>query len=554
MSNLWIEEYLNAGERGEINIPKRVKKQYQILLPILEGKDSRWYYNPELASKPIDFGERFCRQSKDEWRGQPIQYLLWQKAALSAIYGIVERGTDLRKHQRSLILVAKKNGKTTMIAPPALYETARKGNEVYAAANALQQSRIIWQEAANMLDQSPQLQTMLKRRQYDIKNIRKNGFSVFMPLANTPNLLDGKLPKVVILDEIHELFQELYDILYNGQISVTDPLLFMLTTKGYVREGLFDTEYKNSCDILDGIIEDERKFSLLYELDNPTDWLNEDNWQQPNPSLGTIITLEALRNTVKTALAKPQGLNAVKVKHFNIGGVSGDAYFEYDDINNEKTFDLDRFKGYDAIGGFDLSLTNDLTSFSTLFYDQENGEYCVETMFWVSASFYAKAVQDSRMGNVWRRWVELGYIRVAGVNSIDHKEIVRYVCDMVERYNIRYRWIYYDAYAARYLVSDLSAEGFKENECLIRCQQGSKTLSVPFQQLDAALRAKQVNYGNNPVVKWCITNVAVEEDTRNKNLLPCKAGHNNARKIDGFATMLNAFVGVVEHYSEFVGG
>lgn len=553
MGELWIEEYLNAGERGEINIPKRVKKQYERLLPILDDKDPRWYYNPVLAAKPIDFGEKFCKQSKDEWRGQPIKYLLWQKAALSAIYGIVERDTDLRKHQRVFILVGKKNGKTTMVAPVALYETAKKGNEVYSAANALQQSRIIWQEAANMLDQSPQLQTMLKRRQYDIKNIRKNGFSVFMPLANTPNLLDGKLPKVVILDEVHELYQDLYDILYNGQISVRDPLFLMLTTKGYVREGLFDSEYKNSCDIIDGLIDDERKFSLLYELDNPSDWQNEANWEQANPSIGTIMTYESMRDTVKTALDKPQSLNAVKVKHFNLGGISGDAYFEYDDINNESTFDIEQFKGYDAIGGFDLSLTNDLTSFSTLIYDDKKREYCVETMFWISSSFYGKVVQDPRMGNVWRLWVEQGYIRVAGVNSIDHKEIVRYVCEMVEKHKLCYRWIYYDAYAARYLVTDLNNEGFREGACLIRCQQGSKTLSVPFQRLDAELRAKHVNYNNNPVVKWCLTNVAVEEDVRNKNLLPCKAGHNNMRKIDGFATMLNAFVGAVEHYNEFVG-
>lgn len=550
----WIEEYLAEGEAGRINIPKRVKKQYKALLPIIRGEDPRWYYNEKLANKPIEFGERFCRQSKDEWRGQPIKYLLWQKAALSAIYGIVERGTDLRKHQRVFILVGKKNGKTTMVAPIALYETARKGNEVYSAANALQQSRIIWTEAANMLEQSPQLKSMLKKRQYDIKNIRKDGFSVFMPLANTPNLLDGKLPKVVILDEVHELYQDLYDILYNGQISVRDPLFLMLTTKGYVREGLFDSEYKNSCDIIDGVIEDERKLSLLYELDNPADWLNEDNWEQANPSIGTIMTYEALRNTVRTALDKPQSLNAVKVKHFNLGGISGDAYFEYDDINNEATFDLKKYKGYDAIGGFDLSLTNDLTSYTTVIYDDKCREFLVDTMFWISSDFYSKVIQDARMGNVWRAWVDNGYIRVAGVNSIDHKEIVRYVNDMVNKYRLVYRWIYYDAYAARYLVSDMNDEGYKEGVCLIRCHQGSKTLSVPFQRLDAELRAKRINYNNNPVMKWCLTNVAVEEDTRNKNLLPCKAGHNSMRKIDGFATLLNAFVGVTDHYNEFVGG
>ena len=200
----WIEEYLEAGARGDINIPKRVKRQYELLIPILDGKDNQWYFNPKLAQRPIDFGERFCRQSKDDWRGRPIEYLLWQKAALSAIYGIVDRETHLRRFRRVFIEVGKKNGKTTMTAPIALYETAKKGNEVYCAANALQQARIIWTEAVNMLEQSPQLQTLLRARQYHIQNIRKNGFSKFMPLANVPNMLDGKMPKFVILDEVHE--------------------------------------------------------------------------------------------------------------------------------------------------------------------------------------------------------------------------------------------------------------------------------------------------------------------------------------------------------------
>ena len=549
----WIEEYLEAGARGDINIPKRVKRQYELLIPILDGKDNQWYFNPKLAQRPIDFGERFCRQSKDDWRGRPIEYLLWQKAALSAIYGIVDRETDLRRFRRVFIEVGKKNGKTTMTAPIALYETAKKGNEVYCAANALQQARIIWTEAVNMLEQSPQLQTLLRARQYHIQNIRKNGFSKFMPLANVPNMLDGKMPKFVILDEVHELQQDIYDILYQGQISITEPMLFMLTTKGYVREGLFDSEYENSCQILDGVIDDQRKFSLLYELDNPQDWLNEDNWQQANPSMGMLFSRENLREIVQTALQKPKELNAVKVKHFNIGGVSGDAYFSLDEIENKRTFSLDRFRGYDAIGGFDLSLTNDLTSFTTLFWDEKEREFCAHTKFWVSQSFYDQASQDPRMGRTWRVWVERGLVEIAGINSIAHQAITRHVCKMVEKYNICYRWIYYDAYAARYLVDDLNEQGFREGACLIRCQQGSKTLSVPFQRLDAELRARKINYQNNPVMKWYITNVAVQEDLRNKNLLPCKAGHNNARKIDGFATLLNAFVGVMDHYKEFTG-
>lgn len=548
-NTLWILDYLEEIHAGRIDAPKRVTKQYEQLVPILEGKDSRWGYNPRKAYAPICFAETNCRQSKDEWRGQPIKYLLWQKAALSAIYGIVDRETGLRKFQKIFILIGKKNGKTTMMSPVALYETSRSGNEVISAANALMQSKIIWQEAANMLEQSPNLATVLKKRQFDIKNIRKYGFSTFAPVANSPNILDGRLPKVVILDEIHELYQDIYDILYNGQVSIKDPLFFMLTTKGYVREGLFDTEYANSTGIIDGVVEDERKFSLLYELDDPEHWENDEHWQQANPSLGYILTTEKLREIVKDAQNKPASLNAVKVKHFNCGGVSGDAYFPLDAINNESEFDLDRLKDREAIGGFDLSSTNDMTAFSTLVYDREAGEFLCETMYWITEDFYADQMSDSRMANTWRIWVDRGLVRLAGRHTIDHSAVVRYAMEMVETWGIYYRWIYYDPWSATYLVREFNEAGFREDECLRPTRQGAKTLSVPFQALEAQLRAKRINYRNNPVMKWNMTNVDVVPD-RNGNLLPKKAGDKNKRKIDGFATLLDCFVGVCEHAQE----
>lgn len=138
-------------------------------------------------------------------------------------------------------------------------------------------------------------------------------------------------------------------------------------------------------------------------------------------------------------------------------------------------------------------------------------------------------------------------------NSIDHTAIVDYATEMVEKHNIFYRWIYYDPYSARYLVTAMHNQGFREDKCLIRCYQGSKTLSVPFQRVEAELKAKKINYNNNPVVKWCMTNVAIKEDPRNKNPLPEKAGKNNTRKIDGFAVILDAFVGVCDHEPEFIG-
>lgn len=549
----YIEDYLQAGYEGSIDIPKYVRKQYESLLPIIQGKDPRWYYNPALANKPIQFGEKFCRQSKGDWVGEPIRYLLWQKAAISAIYGIVERGSDKRRFQRIFILVGKKNGKTTMIAPIALYETAKKGNEVYAAANCYDQAEIIWRDAVNMLKQSRDLKQLLKPRQYDIQNIRKGGFSVFRPLANRPDMLDGKLPRVVILDEVHELSQDIYDILSDGQIGCSQPLLFMLTTNGYKRGALFDTELENSRDILNGTIQDDAKFSLLYELDDPSDWQNEEHWQQANPSLGILFPVDRLRAKVQEGLAKPSKLNSVKVKHFNIGGVSENAYFDYDRIDNERTYSMERFRYKTAIGGMDLSLTNDMTAFCTLIWDDENQEYCTEVMFWVSHDYNNKMLSNPKLTPTWRVWLEKGYIRVAGENTIDHTKLVDYIIEMINKYGLCYRWIYYDPWSAPYLIQALVAAGFKEGACLVKCYQGEKTLSVPFQKIEAELYAKHINYNNNPVVKWMLTNVSIREGNGNKNPLPEKPGKSSPRKIDGFMTMLDAFVGVCAHEQELKG-
>lgn len=547
----WSYDYLKAITTGKINAPKRVIKQYEALRPVFEGKDSQWKYDKQKGNKPIDFAEVFCRQSKDAWIGKPIKLLLWQKAAINAVYGIVDRKTGKRRFQKVFILVGKKNGKTTMIAPIALYESTLEGHTTVCAANGLKQASIVWEEACNMLDQSPAwLRSCFKKssKPQELNNVTPRNYSMFAPLANKPNNLDGKLLTMVILDEVHELQQSIYDILAHGQISVEEPLLFMLSTKGYTREGLFDSEYDNSRKILDGLVENDRKFSLLYELDNPDDWQNEDNWIQANPSLGVILTKDKLRQTVQEAVVKPAELNSVKVKHFNLGGVSGQAYFEYDTINNTEIFDLKDFKGCECIGGFDLSRTNDLTAFTTLF--MKGGRYYAETMYWVSEDFYKKSQEDDRMAPTWQLWVDRGLLRVAGVHSINYTDIVDYVLSMVYKYKIYYRYIYYDPWSAAYLVQSFQDAGFMLDLCLKAARQGAQTLSVPFQRLEAELRARHVIYNNNPITKWCITNVDVREDA-NKNVLPCKAGNNNKRKIDGFATLLDCFVGVVEHGEEF---
>ena len=547
----YIEEYYNLISTGKILANRRVVKEYAKIIPIIKGDDSKYYYNHKLAEKPIEFAERFCRQSKDKWVGEPVNYLLWQKAMFSAIFGIVERETDKRKFTDLFLLVAKKNGKTTGLAPVILYLLLQKGQEIYSAANGLAQANIIYNETDNMLNQSSSLQSRLRKRQFRLENITKGNFSTFRALANNPTKLDGKMPTVVILDEVHELYQSLYGILKRGQISVEEPLFLMVTTKGFVREGLFDEQYQAACKYVDGALKNEHQLSLLYEFDDPNEFYDEDCWIKSNPSLGSLITIEQLRKQVADAKAMPKLMNEVRTKHFNLGGASATTYFELDLFRNNDRFDLKKFKGEHAIGGFDLSRTNDLTAFSTMLWDRKLKRYCVETMYWISENYYKRILNDGRLSTSYRAWVEQGYIRIAGVNEIDYTAIIEYVNEIVKKYGIVYRWIYYDSYAATYLVNDFDKNGYKAGVCLIPAIQGFKTLSVPFQLLTAELNNKNICYNDNPVTEWCISNVGVDID-RNGNELPKKADSKNEMKIDGFATILNCFVGIVAHRSEFI--
>ena len=107
-------------------------------------------------------------------------------------------------------------------------------------------------------------------------------------------------------------------------------------------------------------------------------------------------------------------------------------------------------------------------------------------------------------------------------------------------------WVYYDSYSAKYWVEEMENYGFK----MVRCIQGAKTLSLPMQMMGADLQAKKINYNNNPILKWCLTNTGIQTD-RNGNIVPIKA-QSAKQRIDGTASLLNAYVGLYEHYNEFL--
>ena len=540
----YIREYCDRIESGEVAVSAKVRKVYKRLLEEMEAP-GQYIFDEKKAVRPIEFIERFCKHSKGEWAGHSIQLELFQKAYVSALFGFVDKDTGLRRFRETLFVVGRKNGKSTLLAGIALYMLIgdhEPGPEVYSCATKKDQARIIFDETRNMVSQSPQLKALIRKRKADLYCDSVMG--KMQALGKNSDTLDGLNANCVIMDELHGVRdRNLYEVLKQSQSARRQPLMIMITTAGTVRECIFDDMYTYAKNIIDGTVKDDTFLPVIYELDGKEEWKNPDAWQKANPGLGSIKKTADLEVKVNRAKNSPNDLKGILVKDFNVRETSASAWLSFDAINNESRFQIERFRNSYAIGGADLSITTDLTCATLLMMDRETEERFVSQMYWLPEDLLETRVKEDKIP--YDIWEKKGLLRLCSGNSINYSDVTDWFLEMVNVNGITPAWIYYDSYSARYWVSEMEQYGFN----MIRCIQGAKTLSLPMQQLGADLQAKKINYNNNPILKWCLTNTGVQTD-RNGNIVPIKA-QSPKRRIDGTASLLDAYVGLVDHYNEF---
>lgn len=542
----YIIEYFKKIKNNECIVSKRVYKQYEKIVNDINNPNCKYIFDEQKAEKPIKFIETFCKHSKGEWAGKPVELELFQKAYISALFGFIDKKTSLRRYKESMFYVARKNGKSTMLAGIATYMLVADGEpgaEVYSCATKKDQAKLIFDETLNMVKQSPYLSKHIKKRKSDIYFPLMK--SKFQPLGKNADTLDGLNSHCVIIDELHGVKdRNLYEVMEQSQSARRQPLLIMITTAGTVRECIFDDMYEYSCNVVDGTFEDDNFLPILYELDNKKEWLNPEVWQKANPGLGTIKKLDDLERKVMKAKNNPKDLSGVLTKDFNIRDTLSNAWLTFDDINNTETFNIEDFKNCYAIGGADLSITTDLTCATLLIMDKETQKRYIHQMYWLPEENFAIRVKLEKIP--YDIWYEKGLLRLCKGNSISYGDITEWFLEMLNLYGITPLWIYYDSYSAKYWVEEMEQNGFK----MVRCIQGAKTLSLPMQMLGADLKAKKINYNNNPILKWCMTNTGVQTD-RNGNIVPIK-NQSAKQRIDGLASMLDSYVGLYEHFEEYL--
>lgn len=548
-----ILEYNEKIKNKEIIVSKKVAKIYNYLSEIISGKiESNYYFDEVRANHAITFIERYCKHSKGKWANKPVKLELWQKALVSAIFGIINKETNFRRFREVLLIVGKKNGKSLFASAIALYMLVGDGEggaECYSAATKKEQAKIIWQESKNMILKSPDLKKRIRcltnKLIYDKTN------STFKPLSSDSNTEDGLNIYLAECDEIHAWKGfELYNIIADGISARDEPLILITTTGGFVREGAYDLKYSEAENLINGLYDnegykDDAFLPIIYELDNRDEWQDMKAWIKANPNLGVSKKIDYLQRKVNNAIGNSINKKNVLTKEFNMPETSSEVWLDYEDAVNESTFDLTELKPDYGIGGADLSSTTDLTSACVLFRVPNSEIIYFHSMYWLPSELLDKREREDKIP--YRYWFEKGYLRVSNGNKVDYDDIVSWFEEIQNDYGLYINMHGYDGWSSQAYIKKMN-DSFGEIGRAVR--QGKQTLSNPMKILGAELKSKKINYNNNPITRWCLLNVRADVD-KNDNIQPAKTS-NPRRRIDGFAAMLDAFVVYLDEKDEYL--
>jgi phage terminase large subunit-like protein len=548
-----IIEYYNAIESGKEIVSQKVRRIYKKLVDDIYDSDSIYEYDPKKANHAIEFIENFCRHSKGKWGGQPIVLELWQKAFIAAAFGFVHKIDGTRKYREVLLIVARKNGKSTIASGIGLYlqiADGEPGAEVYACATKKDQAKLVWLEAKRMVKKSP---VLLKRIKPLVSELVSDwNDSTFKPLGSDSETLDGLNVHGAMMDEIHAWKDKnLYDVIVDGTSSREQPLIFMITTAGTIRESVYDMKYEEAEMLINGFddpdgYKDDRFLPIIYELDNRKEWTDPASWPKANPGLGSIKKTDQLETKVNKAKANSLLVKNLLTKDFNIRETSSEAWLTFEELNNTEIFDLKALKPNYGIGGTDLSKTTDLTAAKVLFMLPDDSTIYVKQMYWLPEDLLEQRAKEDKIP--YDLWYEQDLLRTTPGNTVHPKFVTEWFLECRDVHGLYIPWIGYDAWSADYWVEDMKTHFGAE--AMIPIHQGKKTLSGPMHMLKADLEKKRVNYNNNSIDKWCLSNTAIEMD-KNLNIQPHKT-NNQRRRIDGTAALLNAYVVLQDKKNEYM--
>ena len=540
----WIFKYHEAIQKKEVIVGVWVRLCFEILTTgLLNGE---WEFNEKKANKAIKFIENFFLHS--EGRSDLLHLELWQKAIVSAIFGIMDKTTGYRQFREVFIIVARKNGKTLFAAAIAAYMTyvdGEYGAKVYFLAPKLDQADLVYDAFYQIVQSDDELDSITKKRRSDIY-IKAFNTSV-KKIAFNSKKSDGFNPQLVVNDEMEawpgDQGLKQYEVMTSALGARKQPLILSISTAGYINDGIYDELMRRATSFLKGNSKETRILPFLYMIDDIEKWDSIEELKKSNPNLGVSVSEEFYIEQIEIARASLSKKVEFLTKYCNIKQNSSVAWLDYWDVmkavNEDIGISLEEYRGCYCVGGIDLSRTTDLTAASIVIW--KNGKWNVITKFYMPKKRYEVAVNEDNVPyNIYR---EKGFLEISGENQVDHKDVYKWFIDLVKVYKIRPLKIGYDRYSAGYLVDDLKMAGFQTDDVY----QGTNLTPI-LNQFEGDLKDGKYNLGDNTLLASHFLNVAVEINMNDSRMKPVKI--EKRMRIDGAVSVFDAMTMVSKYHSE----
>ena len=459
-----------------------------------KSEDYPYAFNPELVNnkgKSYFPAERICKfaermpHTKGEWAalGQRIKLEPWQIFILACIFGWINKHTNKRRFRVADIIVPRKNAKSTIAAVIGNYMLVADGEfgaEVYSGATSKDQAYEVFRPAKLMARDA----MMSKEKSFieefgvtiNVSNMSVIGNnSKFEPVIGNPG--DGASPSCAIVDEYHEhQTSDLYDTMQTGMGARSQPLLLTITTAGSDISGPCYLHQVELQKILEGVIENDQRFGIVFTIDEQDDWTSELALQKANPNFGISVDIEFLKLQQQNAKADPRKQNTFKTKHLNMWVAAASPWLNLFNLQRagDSALTLESYPWDGCVVGLDLASKQDIASaVYVMWRDLDDGRH----YYAVSKNYVPQEVLEKPENAHYAAWVHSGHLIATPGNMISLEQIQEEVIESAHLVHIRE--VAKDPWGGHQLGANLAEEGFT----VVDIPQQVRYLSDPMKEI-----------------------------------------------------------------------
>lgn len=526
-----------------------------------------YVWSPTHADHICSFIERLPHvKGPKANRGEFIQLEDWQCFVLTTVFGWRRKDNEGRRFRRTYIEVPRGNAKSTLSSGVALYMLGvdgEMGGEIYSAATTRDQARITWGDAYDMMKRRPDF---AKKNGYTIPRTKITSGPImhtatnskFLPLSRESTNLDGLNIHLGLIDELHaHKTRDIYDVLETGAAKRNASMIWSITTAGSDTSGICYEVRGYTIKILEGTVDDDNQFGIIYTIDDADDWTDPAAWRKANPNWGISVMVEMFQANAQKAMAQVSAQNNFKTKHLCCWVNAAEAWMDMRawERAGDPDLSIDDFINDSLFLGLDLATKVDIASKAKIFTRmqrkwaegkcdqhkrpgalqcrdcyQEGAELEQHYYLFVTHYLPESAVEDGH-NSQYEGWAIEGWLTKTPGDVTDYTIIQEGVVEDLRAF--RLRECAYDPWQSAQLAQNLENAGVTT----VEVRQTTQNMSQPMKEFEALVLAGRLHHNADPVMRWMISNVVCHRDAKD-NIFPKKEQPQN--KIDGVVASITA--------------